>query len=136
MEEKKILYDLFVELVKVQKEVIASNLKLLVILEGRDAAGKDGTIKVITQHLSPRETRVVALGKPSDREDRQWYFQRYTQLLPAAGEFVLFNRSWYNRLGVEKVMGFCSTKEYNTFFKDCLLYTSESSNKGSGSKYQ
>jgi len=122
MEEKKILYDLFVELVKVQKEVIASNLKLLVILEGRDAAGKDGTIKVITQHLSPRETRVVALGKPSDREDRQWYFQRYTQLLPAAGEFGLFNRSWYNRLGVEKVMGFCSTKEYNTFFKDVELY--------------
>jgi polyphosphate kinase 2 len=122
MEEKKILYDLFVELVKVQKEVIASNLKLLVILEGRDAAGKDGTIKVITQYLSPRETRVVALGKPSDREDRQWYFQRYTQLLPAAGEFVLFNRSWYNRLGVEKVMGFCSTKEYNTFFKDVELY--------------
>jgi len=122
MEQKEILHELFVELVKLQKEVIASDLKLLVILEGRDTAGKDGTIKVITQHLSPRETRVVALGKPSDREDRQWYFQRYTELLPASGEFVLFNRSWYNRLGVEKVMGFCSNKEYNSFFKDVELF--------------
>lgn len=122
MEQKEILHELFVELVKLQKEVIASDLKLLVILEGRDTAGKDGTIKVITQHLSPRETRVVALGKPSDREDRQWYFQRYTELLPASGEFVLFNRSWYNRLGVEKVMGFCSHKEYNSFFKDVELF--------------
>ncbi len=105
MEQKEILHELFVELVKLQKEVIASDLKLLVILEGRDTAGKDGTIKVITQHLSPRETRVVALGKPSDREDRQWYFQRYTELLPASGEFVLFNRSWYNRAGSRKSNG-------------------------------
>ena len=122
MEEKEILHELYIELVKLQKEIIASDFKLLVILEGRDAAGKDGTIKVITKHLSPRETRVVALGKPSDREERQWYFQRYTELLPASGEFVLFNRSWYNRLGVEKVMGFCSHKEYNSFFKDVELF--------------
>jgi len=115
-EEKKILHRLFVELVKLQKEIISSELKLLVILEGRDAAGKDGTIKRITKHLSPRETRVIALSKPSDREGREWYFERYTRHLPASGEFVLFNRSWYNRAGVEKVMGFCTHKEYKSFF--------------------
>jgi polyphosphate kinase 2 len=104
--------------VKLQKEIIASDLKLLVILEGRDAAGKDGTIKRIIKHLSPRETKVVALGKPSNGEERQWYFQRYTAHLPASGEFVLFNRSWYNRLGVEKVMGFCTHKQYKSFFSE------------------
>ena len=116
--EKKILHELYIELVKLQKEVIASGLKLLVILEGRDAAGKDGTIKRITKHLSPRETKVVALGKPSNGEEKEWYFQRYTAHLPASGEFVLFNRSWYNRLGVEKVMDFCTHKQYKSFFTE------------------
>lgn len=121
-EKKKILHELYIELVKLQKEVISSNLKLLVILEGRDAAGKDGTIKTITRHLSPRETRVVALGKPSDRQEHEWYFQRYSVQLPVSGEFVLFNRSWYNRAGVEKVMGFCTTKEYKSFFTEVELF--------------
>ena len=116
--DKKILHELFIELVKLQKEIISSNIKLLVILEGRDAAGKDGTIKRIIKHLSPRETIVVALGKPSDRQENEWYFQRYTAHLPVSGEFVLFNRSWYNRLGVEKVMGFCSNKQYKSFFTE------------------
>lgn len=121
-DKKKILGELYVELVKLQKHVIASNLKLLVILEGRDAAGKDGTIKIITKHLSPRETRVVALNKPSDRQEHEWYFQRYSAHLPASGEFVLFNRSWYNRAGVEKVMGFCNKKEYESFFTEVELF--------------
>jgi polyphosphate kinase len=112
---KKELYELQVELVKLHKDVIANNRKLLVIFEGRDAAGKDGTIKRITEHLSPRETRIVALGKPSDRETSQWYFQRYTRYLPAAQEIVLFNRSWYNRAGVEHVMGFCTDDEREQF---------------------
>jgi polyphosphate kinase 2 len=119
---KKELHQLYVELVKLQKEIISSNLKLLVILEGRDTAGKDGTIKVITKHLSPRETRVVALGKPSNLQEHEWYYQRYSIHLPAAGEFVLFNRSWYNRAGVEKVMGFCSEKQYKSFFKEVALF--------------
>lgn len=116
--KKKILRELFIELVKLQKEIISSGIKLLVILEGRDAAGKDGTIKRIVKHLSPRETKVVALAKPSDRQEREWYFQRYTSHIPVSGEFVLFNRSWYNRAGVEKVMGFCSNKEYKSFFTE------------------
>jgi polyphosphate kinase 2 len=119
---KKELHQLYIELVKLQKEIISSNLKLLVILEGRDTAGKDGTIKVITKHLSPRETRVVALGKPSNLQEHEWYYQRYSIHLPAAGEFVLFNRSWYNRAGVEKVMGFCSEKQYKSFFKEVALF--------------
>ncbi len=122
MKEKEVLHELYVELVKLQKEVIAAGLKLLVILEGRDAAGKDGTIKIITKHLSPRETRVVALAKPSDLQQREWYFQRYTSHLPVSGEFVIFNRSWYNRAGVEKVMGFCTNKQYKAFFKDVALF--------------
>jgi polyphosphate kinase 2 len=109
------LYGLQVELVKLQKDLIANNRKLLVIFEGRDAAGKDGTIKRITEHLSPRETRIVALGKPSSREVTEWYFQRYVRYLPAAQEFVLFNRSWYNRAGVEHVMNFCTDAEYENF---------------------
>ncbi len=121
---KKILHELFIELVKLQKEVIASDLKLLVILEGRDAAGKDGTIKRIIKHLSPRETKVVALGKPTDLQEREWYFQRYTAHLPVSGEFVLFNRSWYNRLGVEKVMGFCTHKQYKSFFTEVESFES------------
>ena len=116
--KKKVLHDLYIELVRLQKEVIASDLKLLVILEGRDAAGKDGTIKRIVKHLSPRETKVVALGKPTDFQEREWYFQRYTAHLPVSGEFVLFNRSWYNRAGVEKVMGFCTHKQYKSFFTE------------------
>ena len=122
MEKKKILHDLFIELVKLQKEIISSDLKLFVILEGRDAAGKDGTIKRIIKHLSPRETRVVALSKPSDRQQFEWYFQRYSVHLPVSGEFVLLNRSWYNRAGVEKVMGFCSEKEYKSFFTEVELF--------------
>lgn len=122
MKTKKILHELFIELVKLQKEVISSNLKLLIILEGRDAAGKDGTIKRIIKHLSPRETKVIALGKPSDREEKEWYFQRYSVQLPVSGEFAIFNRSWYNRAGVEKVMGFCTGKEYKSFFTDVELF--------------
>jgi polyphosphate kinase 2 len=120
--KKEILHKLYIELVKLQKEIIASNLKLLVILEGRDAAGKDGTIKRIIKHLSPRETIVVALNKPSDRQQLEWYFQRYTIHLPISGEFVLLNRSWYNRAGVEKVMGFCTEKEYKSFFTEVELF--------------
>jgi polyphosphate kinase 2 len=122
MKDKDILHGLYVELVKLQKEIIASGLKLLVILEGRDAAGKDGTIKRIVKHLSPRETIVVALGKPSDGEEKEWYFQRYAKHLPSSGEFVLFNRSWYNRAGVEKVMDFCTGKQYKSFFKEVELF--------------
>lgn len=116
------LHKLYIELVKLQKEVIASGIKLLVIFEGRDAAGKDGTIKRVTKHLSPRETRVVALGKPSDRQKLEWYFQRYSIHLPVSGEFVILNRSWYNRAGVEKVVGFCTDKEYKSFFKEVELF--------------
>lgn len=116
-EYKEMLYRLQVELVKLQRHFIACNDKILVLLEGRDAAGKDGTIKRIVKHLSPRETRVVALGKPSDRDRTAWYFQRYIPHLPAAQEFVLFNRSWYNRAGVERVMGFCTESEYEEFME-------------------
>ncbi len=112
---KDSLRQLQVELVKLQRHFIKCNEKILIILEGRDAAGKDGTIKRIVQHLSPRETRVVALGKPSDRDRTSWYFQRYVPYLPAAQEFVLFNRSWYNRAGVERVMGFCTEAEHEEF---------------------
>ena len=104
-----------IELVKLQRHFIKCNDKILIILEGRDASGKDGTIKRIVQHLSPRETRVVALGKPSDRDRSSWYFQRYVAHLPAAQELVLFNRSWYNRAGVERVMGFCTDDEHEEF---------------------
>jgi polyphosphate kinase 2 len=119
-EYKKALHHLQVELVKLQNHLIKSNEKILIILEGRDAAGKDGTIKRIVQHLSPRETRVVALGKPSDRDNTSWYFQRYVPHLPAAQELVLFNRSWYNRAGVEKVMGFCTASEHEEFMSSVL----------------
>ncbi len=112
---KATLHKLQVELVKLQRHIICRNDKILIILEGRDASGKDGAIKRIVQHLSPRETRVVALGKPSDRERSSWYFQRYVTFLPAAQEMVLFNRSWYNRAGVERVMGFCSDGEHEEF---------------------
>ena len=111
------LHRLQIELVKLQKHLIARGDRILVIFEGRDSGGKDGTIKRIVEHLSPRETRVVALGKPSDREGSAWYFQRYAPHLPVAEEMVLFNRSWYNRAGVERVMGFCTDKEYEEFME-------------------
>jgi len=114
---KKTLRELQIELVKLQNHFIKQNDKILIIFEGRDAGGKDGTIKRITQHLSPRETRVVALGKPSDRDISSWYFQRYAAHLPAAQEMVLFNRSWYNRAGVERVMGFCTDEQYHEFLE-------------------
>lgn len=116
-EYQETLHSLQVELVKLQKHFIQCNDKILVLLEGRDSAGKDGVIKRIVEHLSPRETRVVALGKPSDRDRGSWYFQRFVPQLPAAQEFVLFNRSWYNRAGVERVMGFCSDEEYEEFMQ-------------------
>jgi polyphosphate kinase 2 len=109
------LVKLQIELVKLQRQIIAKDERILVVFEGRDASGKDGTIKHITEHLSPRETRVVALGPPSDREQHSWYFQRYVPYLPSGGEMVLFNRSWYNRAGVELVMGFCTKAETREF---------------------
>ena len=109
------LQRLQLELVKMQTWVEQKGLKLALIFEGRDAAGKGGTIKRITEPMNPRGCRVVALGKPSDREKSQWYFQRYVPHLPAAGEIVIFDRSWYNRGGVERVMGFCSDEEYEEF---------------------
>ena len=112
---KKALYDLQVELVKLQRRLIAEGARVLIILEGRDSAGKDGTIKRLTEHMSPRETRVHAPGKPSNREETEWYFQRFAPFLPAAQEFVVFNRSWYNRSGVERVMKFCSPRQVEDF---------------------
>jgi polyphosphate kinase 2 len=119
---KEQLYGLQVQLVRLQRHVIREGLKVVVLFEGRDAAGKDGVIKRIAQHLSPRETRVVALSKPSDRDRSTWYFQRFVAQLPVGGEIVLFNRSWYNRAGVERVMGFCSPAEYETFMEDSPLF--------------
>lgn len=107
------------ELVKLLESVKHKQRKVCVLFEGRDAAGKGGTIKRITQHLNPRFCRIVALGKPTERERDQWYFQRYVDQLPAAGEIVLFDRSWYNRAGVEHVMGFCSDAEYQEFLETC-----------------
>jgi polyphosphate kinase 2 len=115
---RKTLHDLQVELVKLQRHVIREGLKILVLFEGRDGAGKDGVIKRILEHLSPREARVVALSKPSDRDKSGWYFQRYVPHLPVKGEMVLFNRSWYNRAGVERVMGFCTPDEHELFLED------------------
>jgi polyphosphate kinase 2 len=106
------------ELVKLQDWVLDKKLKVLVIFEGRDSAGKGGAIKRITQRLNPRVCRTVALPAPNERERTQWYFQRYTPHLPAGGEIVLFDRSWYNRAGVERVMGFCTDEQYEQFFQD------------------
>jgi polyphosphate kinase 2 len=116
-------------LVQTQTGAMARGEKILVVLEGRDAAGKDGAIRRITEHLSARNTRMVALPKPSDRETSQWYFQRYAAPLPAAGELVIFNRSWYNRAGVERVMGFSTPEQQAQFLKDapqfeCMLIES------------
>ena len=116
------LRELQIELVMVQRHIIKHGHKVLVIFEGRDASGKDGTIKSIVEHLSPRETRVVALSKPSDRDNASWYFQRYVPHLPAAQELVLFNRSWYNRAGVEHVMEFCTDRQYESFLDDVLPF--------------
>ena len=113
----KELFRLQGELVKLQDWVVTNKLKVVVLFEGRDAAGKGGVIKRITQRLNPRVCRVAALPAPSERERTQWYFQRYVSHLPAGGEIVLFDRSWYNRAGVEKVMGFCSDEEYEEFFR-------------------
>ena len=116
---EKELARLQVELVKLQEWVKHEGLKVVVIFEGRDAAGKGGVIKRITQRLNPRICRVVALGRPTEREQTSWYFQRYVSHLPAAGEIVLFDRSWYNRAGVERVMGFCSDSQYHEFMRSC-----------------
>jgi polyphosphate kinase len=121
---KKEIYEpelerLQVELVKLQYWIKHQGLRLVMIFEGRDAAGKGGMIKRISAPLNPRGCRVVALGTPSDREKTQWYFQRYVEHLPAAGEIALFDRSWYNRAGVEHVMGFCSPDEYHEFMQSC-----------------
>lgn len=116
---EKELAKLQVELVKLQEWIRNEGLKVVVVFEGRDAAGKGGVIKRITQRLNPRVARVVALGTPTEREKTQWYFQRYVPHLPAAGEMVLFDRSWYNRAGVERVMGFCTDEEYREFMRSC-----------------
>ncbi len=116
---EKALGSLQIELVKLQEWIKAKGLKVVVIFEGRDAAGKGGAIKRITECLNPRVCRVVALATPTEREKSQWYFQRYVPHLPAAGEMVLFDRSWYNRAGVERVMGFCTGEELHEFYRSC-----------------
>ncbi|WP_128429714.1 polyphosphate kinase 2 [Streptomyces cyaneus] len=119
---EKELLRLQMELVKLQEWVRTEGARLIVVFEGRDAAGKGGTIKRVTEHLNPRVARIAALPKPTERERTQWYFQRYIEHLPAAGEIVLFDRSWYNRAGVEHVMGFCSKEEYQRFLHQCPLF--------------
>lgn len=116
---EKLLRKLEIELVKLQEWVKARKLKVVVIFEGRDAAGKGGVIKTIAGCLNPRICRIVALGIPTEKEKAQWYFQRYVTNLPAGGEIVLFDRSWYNRAGVEKVMGYCTDEEYEEFLRSC-----------------
>lgn len=116
---KRLLHERQVLLVRLQKDVIANDRRVLVVVEGRDAAGKDGLLKTVTEHMSPRETRVVALPKPTDAERSQWYFQRFARRFPSRDEIVLFNRSWYNRAGVEYVMGFCTPKQHRRFLELC-----------------
>ncbi|MBF0470703.1 MAG: polyphosphate kinase 2, partial [Gammaproteobacteria bacterium] len=116
---EKELFRMQLELVKLQEWIKEEGLKVVVVFEGRDAAGKGGVIKRITQHLNSRICRVAALPAPTEREKTQWYFQRYVPHLPAAGEMVLFDRSWYNRAGVERVMGFCTDEEYREFMRTC-----------------
>jgi polyphosphate kinase 2 len=118
-EYEKELLRLQIELVKLQEWIKQQRLRVVVIFEGRDAAGKGGVIKRITAKLNPRVCRVVALGTPTEKDKTQWYFQRYVNHLPAAGEMVLFDRSWYNRAGVERVMGFCTEEEYRDFLRSC-----------------
>jgi polyphosphate kinase 2 len=116
---EKLLGEQDIEMIKLQEWVKANKLKVVVIFEGRDAAGKGGVIKTISGCMNPRICRVVALGTPTEKEKSQWYFQRYVPHLPAGGEIVLFDRSWYNRAGVEKVMGFCTNEEYEEFLRAC-----------------
>ena len=116
------LEKLAIELVELQRWLIHSGRRVVVLFEGRDAAGKGGVIKAITEYLDTRHYRIVALAKPSERESTQWYYQRYVAHLPSAGEIVLFDRSWYNRAGVEHVMGFCSDEEYRRFLEDCPVF--------------
>ncbi|MEJ0024672.1 MAG: polyphosphate kinase 2 [Rhizomicrobium sp.] len=116
------LRELQIELVKLQRHLLKENARVLVIVEGRDGAGKDGTIKRLVEHMSPRDTRVHAPGKPSDREETQWYFQRFVPFLPSADEFVVFNRSWYNRAGVERVMGFASGEQAEEFLEGVVPF--------------
>jgi len=116
------LFRLQGELVRAQEWVRAERQRLVVVFEGRDAAGKGSTIKRVTQYLNPRVARIVALPSPTERERTQWYFERYISQLPAAGEIVLFDRSWYNRAGVEKVMGFCTPEEYQRFLHQCPIF--------------
>ncbi len=116
------LGELQLGLVRYQARAIKNGAKALVIFEGRDGAGKDGTIARITEHLAPRNARAVSLPKPSDRERSEWYFQRYVRRLPSSGEFVIFNRSWYNRAGVEPVMGFCTPREHEDFLHDAPAF--------------
>jgi polyphosphate kinase 2 len=118
LEYERQLHDLQIELMKMQSQVRADGMRLVLLFEGRDAAGKGGTIKRFTEHMNPRGARVVALEKPSNKERTQWYFQRYTAHLPAAGEIVFFDRSWYNRAMVEPIMGFCTDEENKRFIKD------------------
>ncbi|MEU9369656.1 polyphosphate kinase 2 [Streptomyces avermitilis] len=119
---EKELLRLQTELVKLQEWVRAEGARLVVVFEGRDAAGKGSTIKRVAEHLNPRQARIVALPKPTERERTQWYFQRYVEHLPAAGEIVLFDRSWYNRAGVERVMGFCTKEEHQLFLRQCPVF--------------
>jgi polyphosphate kinase 2 len=121
-EYEKELLRLQTELVKLQEWVRATGTRLVVVFEGRDAAGKGGTIKRVAEHLNPRVARIAALPKPTERERTQWYFQRYVEQLPAAGEIVLFDRSWYNRAGVEHVMGFCTKEEHQLFLRQCPIF--------------
>ncbi len=130
IEYEEELQKLQIELLKLQKHVKEQNLKVLLIFEGRDAAGKGGTIKRVTEHLNPRGARVVALNKPSDVEKTQWYFQRYVQHLPSGGEIVLFDRSWYNRAGVEPVMGFCTQEEHQEFLHEVPFFERRLVNSG------
>jgi polyphosphate kinase 2 len=113
---------LYVELIDLQRWIIGTGMRVAIVFEGRDAAGKGGVIKAISGPLNTRYTRIVALPKPSEREATEWYFQRYVEHLPAAGELVLFDRSWYNRAGVEHVMGFCSDQQYKRFLADCPAF--------------
>ena len=125
------LKPLHVELVKLQLWAQHSGLRAIVVFEGRDAAGKGGAIKAITERVSPRVFRVIALPAPSERQKSQMYMQRYIEHMPAAGEIVLFDRSWYNRAGVEHVMGFCTDEEYQTFLNECPLFERASCRAGS-----
>ena len=119
---KQELRDLQIGLVRYQEWAAETGAKAVVVFEGRDSAGKDGAIARITEHLTARRTRAIALPKPSDRDRSEWYFQRYVHYLPAAGELIIFNRSWYNRAGVEPVMGFCTRREHEDFLRDAPTY--------------